>query len=83
MSTERRWPRGRNRVAAGALVSVCLLAGCAGTASPSQQPQQPQQQQEPQQVGGMPGAVQRAGEVRDQTNQHTEDLEDQIETYGK
>lgn len=73
----------RAAVALAAALSLAALTGCgAGSSSPgTSQPRQSQDTVAP--SGGLPGAVDRAGQVKDQTNQRTRDLENQVQSYGR
>lgn len=82
MDSETTRPHARRLVVATALATGVLLTACGGEPAPSQQPRQPQQQQQDG-GNGVPGAIDRAGQVKDQTNQRTRDLEDQVQTYRK
>lgn len=81
---DARATAGRRAVAA---LAVTLLTGASvgcgsGSSSPAKsQPQQTQDTVAP--PGGLPGAVDRAGQVKDQSNQHSRELERQVDTYAK
>lgn len=79
------WPRRTRGALTAAVIAVAAglfgaAAGC-GTGSTSPLPSTPTTSTSP--SSGLPGAAERAGEVRDQTNERTSELEDQVATYAK
>lgn len=73
----------RAAVVIATALSIPVLAGCgAGSSSPgTSEPRQTQDTVAP--PGGLTGAVDRAGQVKDQTNQRSRDLENQVQSYGR
>lgn len=72
----------RSALGAG-VVALVLAVGAAGCASGSTAPPTTAPASTVAPAGGLPGAVERAGDVKDQTNARTRELEEQVSTYGK